>query len=227
LDRRYIPFFASILSNNAGKVQIPKNINLITWNYDFQVEAALMSFETSYDTLDKIQVHFKSIPANVEIPDPKVIHLNGIGGFYLNGDQLRFYPERKVLYESEETHLMQAVRMYNEIVRSSTIKDNLTFAWELSDQNHRRIEAANDIASQSDILVVIGYSFPFFNRAVDKTLFDGFMSYSDSVKKIYIQDPNINEDSISFIRQRFDIKSQFVDIIPIPSVEQFFLPPEL
>lgn len=227
LDRRYIPFFASILSNNAGRVQIPKNINLITWNYDFQIEAALMFFETSQDTLDKAQEHFKSIPANVEILNPKIIHLNGIGGFYLSGGQRGFYPERRVHYENEVIHLTEAVRTYNEIVRSSTVQDNLTFAWELSAKNHRRIEVAKDIASQSDILVVIGYSFPFFNRAIDKELFDGFTSKSGKRKKIYIQDPNINEDSISFIRQRFDIKSQLVDIIPIPSVEQFFLPPEL
>jgi hypothetical protein len=212
---------------NEGKVQIPKNINLITWNYDFQIEAALMFFETSQDTLDKAQEHFKSIPSNVEIPNPKIIHLNGIGGFYLSGDQRGFYPERRVRYESEEVHLTEAVRMYNEIVKSSTVQDNLTFAWELSDKSHRRIEIARDIASQSDILVVIGYSFPFFNRAVDKAIFDGFISKSGKRKRIYIQDPNVNEDSISFIRQRFDIKSRLVDIKPVPSVEQFFLPPEL
>ena len=49
----------------------------------------------------------------------------------------------------------------------------LTFAWE--SQNHQRfsnsLELSKEIIKGSEILVVIGYSFPFFNREIDKEIF--------------------------------------------------------
>ena len=40
----------------------------------------------------------------------------------------------------------------------------------------------------ADILVVIGYTFPFFNREIDRMIF----SQMECLQKIYIQDPNAN-----------------------------------
>jgi hypothetical protein len=65
------------------------------------------------------------------------------------------------------------------------------FAWEIDDnfvekyQGYRQnITAAEKIASETEILVVIGYSFPVFNREVDNRLFQKMKNLS----KVYIQD---------------------------------------
>ena len=67
----------------------------------------------------------------------------------------------------------------------------LNFAWE-HDVNFRgkfqghskNFEAAGLIASETDILVVIGYSFPIFNREIDSNLF----AQMARLEKVYIQD---------------------------------------
>jgi len=70
-------------------------------------------------------------------------------------------------------------------------------------------------------LVIIGYSFPFFNREVDRTLFDSMIN----LKKIYYQDINAIKliDRLQAVQQRINAKQ----IIPITETGQFFLPYEL
>lgn len=46
------------------------------------------------------------------------------------------------------------------------------------------------MVSGTTILVVIGYSFPFFNREVDKQIFNELNNRV--LKKIYFQDPVLN-----------------------------------
>ena len=57
-----------------------------------------------------------------------------------------------------------------------------------------RLEA-NRIFSETDILIIIGYSFPNFNKEIDKMLFD---KLKGRATKIYFQDPNASE---AFINQ--------------------------
>jgi hypothetical protein len=67
----------------------------------------------------------------------------------------------------------------------------LNFAWE-NDNNYidkyrghsKNLEEAEHIASETEILVVIGYSFPIFNREIDNILFKKMQK----LKKVYIQD---------------------------------------
>ena len=79
------------------------------------------------------------------------------------------------------------------------------------------------LIQEATALVVIGYSFPYFNRKIDRLIFEN----TPHLKKIYIQDkyperiqqyitPVIPEDKLAVIK-----------IIPLDDVEQFYLPPEL
>ena len=71
-------------------------------------------------------------------------------------------------------------------------------------------------------LVVIGYTFPFFNRNIDRTLFDAMKN----LKTIYIQDPNA-ENLIQNIRPVLSDRHSQTKIIPLTNVDQFYLPAEL
>ncbi len=67
----------------------------------------------------------------------------------------------------------------------------LKFAWENLNPDYSLkkddcLEKALLIAERTQILVIIGYSFPGFNREIDKKIFNKMLG----LKKIYIQSPN-------------------------------------
>lgn len=97
---------------------------------------------------------------------------------------------------------------------------NLNFAW------YHDWELVNKIIenyNETDILVVVGYSFPFFNREVDRKIIRAMIN----LKKIYIQDcvpENIKSRSLSILP---DWRERKIEIISVDDVSEFFLPPEL
>jgi hypothetical protein len=74
----------------------------------------------------------------------------------------------------------------------------LSFAWGNTDNTEKelftsnRLKKAQNIAQETDILVIIGYSFPYFNREVDKEIFKSILQ-RNSLQKIYCQDPSAME----------------------------------
>jgi hypothetical protein len=94
----------------------------------------------------------------------------------------------------------------------------VNFAWE-SSHIQDYLAKAEEIAKLTSILVVIGYSFPFFNREIDRRIIRSMTNLT----KVYIQD--INPESI--IERLSSIITESKNIIPIEDVEQFYLPPEL
>lgn len=99
----------------------------------------------------------------------------------------------------------------------------LNFAWEEAYSRDLLEILIPKIVQDATTLVVIGYSFPYFNRKIDRALFEKM----PQLKNIYIQDkyperiqqyitPVIPEDKFAKIK-----------IVPLEDVEQFYLPPEL
>jgi len=229
-DSRYIPFLASILETKESKVQIPENINILSWNYDFQLELALSHFE-NFNSFADILKHFKIAP-NIETKEleSRVVHLNGIAGIMKNSYKSEtMFREIKASPDPDEL-LIEFLRVFEHLGKNYDVNDLLSFAWELDDVNHERIQMAKRIMQKTKILVIIGYSFPFFNRKVDIQLLEPFIKNNDDNElhelKIYIQNPSIDESRIQFLRQRFGIEDKIV-IEPLTNTTQFFLPPEL
>ena len=82
----------------------------------------------------------------------------------------------------------------------------LNFAWEEQSDRTLRIvsfkkilNVASEIASQTNILIIIGYSFPFFNSKIDKEI----LHKMKDVQYIIIQDHNYEE-----------IKNRLLDMVP-------------
>lgn len=101
-----------------------------------------------------------------------------------------------------------------------------TFAWEKSTKSAEllryRMKISQNIVKDSDVLVVIGYSFPLFNRLIDKEIFNS-LTESGKLKKIYYQDPN---KSGEFLKSQFNLSSD-IEIISITDVDSYFIPNEL
>ena len=100
----------------------------------------------------------------------------------------------------------------------------LSFAWEKQNEDgsiadNAILNKAIEVASQTQILVVIGYSFPIFNNLIDKKLFEKM----SLLRKIYIQSPNANE--IKNIVLDFPNVTQ-AKINDVGYFSQFYIPPE-
>jgi hypothetical protein len=150
-----------------------------------------------------------------------IIKLNGSTEFhtrdsYGNDSKMvdNFHPYRKEMIEILVKNF--AISYYHPRLHSS-----LSFAWESDFQNPDIIDQAIAATSDTEILVVIGYSFPFFNREVDRKI----IKTMTNLKKVYFQAPDANNliERFQAIRDDIDAKS----LIPKFDTVQFFLPNEL
>jgi hypothetical protein len=112
----------------------------------------------------------------------------------------------------------------------------INFAWEnnLNDLETSQITEAMNAISRSKTIVIIGYSFPLYNRLVDLKYFN---SKKLSSKILYIQDPKADEISKSII-SNFSLNTdrsfagktgmiEYVQIETIKNCDSFFVPSDI
>ena len=213
-DKRYDTFFANVL-NEYG--DMPDDIYIMTWNYDCQLNLAIRENSNSllyvYEPSDSLSHNAKA----------QVFKINGTAGYHNAGI---IVPRN--LTEKEKICLIQRVfRQYVTVANSAFRSDGslyLHFAWEknvFEDESPQLFSKIKD----AEVLVVIGYTFPFFNRRIDRQIF----SNMPNLKTIYIQDPNANsiKEFIGSVLTEEQRKTLLPGIKPIKNVSNFFLPPEL
>lgn len=216
-DQRYDTFLASVLTEN--ELQLPREISVVSWNYDSQFEIAYSNYSNNglfvFDKFGDVQdlpncgrifkvngsASFRGMPTPLEIGAGKID----------KGVALLWY------YNHCDVHV--------DIKGFDQIRPRLSFAWEQGEMaNEKMMKAIQKTVSDAETLVVIGYSFPFFNRSVDR----GIFNYMDHLNTIYIQDPSAGEISQNILNVMTDLqKAQNVRIITKANCIQFFLPPEL
>ena len=153
-----LPFLTYIAKNK----KIADNVKMISWNYDRQFEITADKFRltnTTNNPFPGFTVWPNTVDGGNEEKAPFLIHLNGIAGFEY--DKNGFYVVNRI------THDKDWVFDFN-------IKEPLfSYAWESEkDVPHnlflsKKETIANEMVKGTTILVVIGYSFPFFNRHTD------------------------------------------------------------
>jgi len=225
IDQRYINLLAICLEKGTDK-SAPKlndNIRFVTWNYDLQLEGAYKLFcdNIKWDDIDK---NLSFIP-NEKNPDKNlsVCHLNGFHGFYKTEKSYN-----DLLDRTEDLSLDKIIEKidfaYTSVQRGQiSFNQYINYAWEKDEKklpsplSKIAREQARKIFSETDILVIIGYSFPSFNREIDKDLFD---SCKNRIQKIIYQDPN---GSAAYLSDAFDIGKEKIESIT-DYKEQFILP---
>ena len=100
-------------------------------------------------------------------------------------------------------------------------KTHLSFAWEHSENSQKMKDTIKATLEDTEQIVVVGYSFPFFNRETDREIFRNM----NSLKKVYIQDPNPKAVRLSLEAVLPDNSS--VEIVELSDCTQFYLPKEL
>ncbi len=217
VDYRYDSFFASILLKNNDKISIPENINILTWNYDNQLEKAFYGF------VDDEDITIDSITKNKNIK-----RINGYVGTKLyNQFGLEF---RASLHSNSDNFFNSSIEQYNMQCISKVIinlysdymdkeksfTSNINFAWESITKEI--ISDMSEILAKTTILIIIGYSFPFFNRDVDRAI----LLSMGNLDKIIIQNPDHNS-----VKERLiALKPELNNIQNINDTKLFHIPNE-
>jgi hypothetical protein len=219
LDKRTLIFLTTILQFQQV---FPTNIKILSWNYDFQIETAAQNFKkesfqhrgTSMSHSPALLSYFSGLGTPDRDRNQDIFHLNGIAGYYLNqniGDHL-FNDKGIADYNTLLLYLKKNV---------TSLSDYLSFAWERY-QNNNLFNLITPILEKTNVLVIIGYSFPFFNREIDKQIFDVLKSNS-KFHKIYYQDPFLDG---KFLRNQFAL-AENIEIKHIKEIKNYYVPMEL
>lgn len=249
-DKRYDSFIATIISKVRGDLNLDSSFNVLTWNYDVQLELAFENYLPN-PTLFEIRKRLQTIPNELFLNNKKehdferfsVVRLNGVAG-------LATLPMIKGLTKNTlgEVNSSDLIMLLAELHSQKNNEDvaAFSFAWEdnqqlasVHPQKIKIFESARQVLMKTNILVVVGYSFPNFNRSIDKKL----LANLKNLKKVYIQD--VKAQSIcELVSSSFELrewKNVFspgegglalkkqptqVPVIPYTDVDQFFIPPE-
>lgn len=221
LDYRYDSFFATILNNTSdGKLVIPSNFSIISWNYDFQVEKAFMNF--SGDSLETTLDKFKVVGINHQVIDDDkktfLTKLNGTAAFAKKGKYTNLFEFKKHSLNKDTIEIISKI-LSDERTEYDT---GMRFAWEKNDLSKSAVLYAQRKISEAEIIVIIGYSFPYFNRKIDRLLFERVGTLGP-LPKIYIQ---CAESDIKSVMNRFKGINGTI-AIPFVELDQFLIPNEL
>ena len=200
-------------------MNIPESISFISWNYDSQIENAYKA----YNHDGKLPLFEK----NIQGEWPKLTNSGRI--VKINGSAT-FDDRSTIQYIREDEMNMPAALQVIEFYHDSQVdtsgigldfKTHLSFAWEDSPNNEKIKSTLAQTTNDTEIVVVIGYSFPFFNRVTDRAIFSGM----PNLKKVYVQD--INPDAVIQAIRAVLPGDRKVNVEPIRNCGQFYLPVEL
>ncbi|PCJ83030.1 MAG: hypothetical protein COA57_12315, partial [Flavobacteriales bacterium] len=183
LDRRYDLFFSKIITGNQHNIDLNPKIKLLTWNYDIQIEKGFYS-QTGNASLFSCQNKLNVYPPNRNEEQPNqfsVFKLNGTAGLVVTDDIV--YDQ---IFDDLEMDESQFFQQLFKVYESPNNKPMFYFAWEDSHHTDNVITKAINSIKDTQILVVIGYSFPDVNRPIDRKI----TSAMTNLKMIYLQDIN-------------------------------------
>jgi len=244
VDLRYDTFFASILNQADYYSNIPKppdNIKIVSWNYDNQIELAFSEYLQppgnsnfyARETLSFTSRHnYTGYKQNQYF---EVIKLNGQCSNLQYSSALEEAPIEEPLFDNVKNEATEhLINQYHHYISKKDKKySGINFAWEdgVFDEYGKPKsfrEYVSDKLSATETLVIIGYSFPFFNRKIDGHILSKIPN--NQLQKIYIQD--VYPDSVAtkllatsthFSREKIEL----IKVDPNNPYDQFYIPHEL
>jgi len=226
-DKRYDSFFASILEESHNI--FPKNLKIVSWNYDYQFEKAYSeySMDDGIDASTSI-LHIYSKNSRLSYIDYEnfgIIKLNGTASFCFNTKDNNLHYFFKNVNQTYNSDLVQnLIANYYDLLHNDKQKEYLvpaiSFAWEEYNFEKPIIQKTMDFVAKTEILVVVGYSFPFFNRKADRDII-GAMS---NLSKVYFQAPDAEHLRERFLAIKNDLHPD--NLLLRTDVDQFVFPNE-
>jgi hypothetical protein len=242
IDKRYDAFFAALLEKDNNGLKLPSNIKIASWNYDKQIEYSISQFlnHSQNNIIENfIQLSPREEGTGYEPNSFCLFKLNGtVGGTISNNNsfiplQIDYNLHRDKLNDEIEKSIILGILQRYFFIKQRIIhygshpndqRDDyptIIYSWERNSIFDRvRLNAMN-ATKNTEILVIIGYSFPTFNRTVDKS----FLHNMGYLQKVFIQSPS---DTIKGVVQRFKSLYEYntIEIIPVENVDEFYIPYE-
>lgn len=224
IDLRYDSFFAAILND---LYRLPENVRILSWNYDSQFEKTFSHYtdrnelsENQYRLNIKSKGHY-SLHDDFNMSQFGIYKLNGSTSLYHDREYRYTHLYNDLKVQVSKDLLLWIVRNYAQVLYGANVYSLLSFAWEKEWTSKSILGMAAETTKETNTLVVIGYSFPFFNREIDKMIIGNMAN----LKKVYFQAPDAENLKERFQALRDDIPVK--DLIVRFDTEQFLLPNEL
>lgn len=228
LDSRYDSFLASILINDFQ--DFPKQVRIISWNYDNQFEMTYANYTDDHNLSNNsasLNIHSKFQNKKSFREGFGIFKLNGTVGYQTN-ENLEYgieYLTGSSSFKPDKASIKKIIQAYTEGIYKHTIYSTLSFAWEEETGSENNIiEKTKQATKDTTSLIIIGYSFPFFNRFIDRDI----LTNMSKLSRVYFQ----SKESEEVLRSRFrnvykgrDMSD--AEMIKIDYNDQFYLPPEL
>ncbi len=223
-DLRYDNFIASLIGKNK---ELPP-IDILTWNYDAQLEFAFSEYfsKEGVENLwrNRLNVMNKTYFHTYFAQNEKfsITKLNGTAFFEKNKDGRTRVIDMLLSDMTNEEKIEQSKHILLEDYDANNLdlpQSGISYVWENGLDSEILPTIEHRIAN-TEVLVVIGYSFPYVNRPTDKRL----LVSMDKLRKIYIQDPRAKQIAETIMTLCPLQKEQ---IVCIDSNNQFIIPYEL
>ncbi|MEZ4899630.1 MAG: hypothetical protein R2806_22485 [Saprospiraceae bacterium] len=221
LDYRYDSFFATVLEKNKNNLYLPSTLNIISWNYDSQIEKSYSGFskmdlDDSYKSLGICS--YGEIDRLSSGNEFRIFKLNGSARLIskiFGTDNMSNSNFKNLITEEIVLEIIQ--NLENPLQYWLTL---LVFAWE-HDYNDIYFENIDQRIKATKVFVIIGYSFPLFNRNIDKLITKELQP-----TKVVIQAPANDLEGIrSRLLQTVDIDPKIIQLESITDL--FYIPNEL
>jgi hypothetical protein len=199
LDYRYKNLLMKVQDGLANRFKLKENVSFITWNYDLQIAEAIASI----DKIDiwKVAEKYYTYPG-YELLNPdlinrnsnpklfKLVHLNGCAGFYrrLPDNNYTHWCGCDISDPNQYNKFINLVEqnLYTNTINSTSNRNSISFAFENNHIKEQSLKYSKQIASETTHLVIIGYSLPDFNKAIDCEI----LNEMKSLKYVCIQNPH-------------------------------------
>jgi len=215
-DGRYDTFLANVLDERT--LNIPKEISFVSWNYDSQMESAFRTYRlnTGLAIFEKNTVGKWPMLTD----NGRIFKVNGSATFADTNmvSMIMAYDKTSVA--------VQLIQIYGNTMADTSemgfqFKTHLSFAWEESANSENMKRSLGETLADTEQVVVIGYSFPFFNRTTDREIFNAM----PNLKKVYVQD--INPSAVLQSMGAILPLDGKIEVVQITDCSQFYLPSEL
>lgn len=226
-DKRYDGFLASLLTHTSGAtLTLPADVMVLNWNYDQQLALSHAAYQRDGSLWGGVeQLGMRPLEMlSIRSPYPcRSVHLNGMFAYRAEFDEI--HPLVDWTTNNEEDLLNSMMLFYARLRYSGKMGPGrmlLRFAWEMDENTAEAFQLLDDVLASCEALVVIGYSFPFFNREIDREI----IKRMPGLKHIYVQAPQKHADEIARTVRTMSLPNG-CEVEPYGNIDKFLLPPEL
>ena len=194
---------------------MPSNVRIVSWNYDIQFEKSFADFFAQGDiseAVNALQV-FPGVPPERHCRDLfSIFKLNGTASMEDGRQSGTLYTAYDQYLKANLEDALESALGFHEQNPPEQFDPFFKFAWE--DEGRR--SAVLDLIVPVNMLVVVGYSFPLFNRDIDRTVLERLR-----FDELYVQ---VAEDGQAVEERVIGLGVDAGRVRIVDDVDQFFIP---